>query len=155
MAQDNKFLTFKLGEENFAIPILKIKEIIGMMTVTKVPRLPDFIKGVVNLRGKIIPVVDLRLKFGMEERSYDERTQIIVMEIQSENGTKTNGIVVDTVQEVMDIPLENIETPPQYGANVDQEFLKGMGKVKEQVIMMLDVDRIFTTGEKEILETVK
>ncbi len=155
MAQDNKYLTFKLGEEYFAIPILKIKEIIGMMSVTKVPRLPDFIKGVVNLRGKIIPVVDLRLKFGMEERSYDERTQIIVMEIKSETGTKTNGIVVDTVQEVMDIPDESIEAPPQYGANVDQEFLSGMGKVKEQVIMMLDVDRIFTTGEKELLETVQ
>jgi len=154
MAQDNKFLTFKLGEENYAIPILKIKEIIGMMVITKIPRLPNFIKGVINLRGKIIPVVDLRIKFGLEERAYDERTSIIVMEIKTENSTKTDGIVVDTVQEVMDIPLENIEPPPKYGNDIGQEFLTGIGKVDGDVIMLLDVDKIFTNEEKDILESV-
>ena len=155
MAQDNKFLTFRLGDESYAIPILKIKEIIGMMAVTKIPRLPKFIKGVINLRGKIIPVVDLRIKFGLEEKPYDERTSIIVMEIQTENATNINGVVVDTVQEVMDIPDSNIEPPPQYGNDANQEFLTGMGKVNEDVIMLLDVDRIFSDSEKDILESVQ
>ncbi len=154
MAQDNKFLTFKLGEEYYGMPILKIKEIIGMMDITHVPRLPNFIKGVINLRGKIIPVIDLRLKFGLEERQYDERTSVIVTELRTETGTKINGIVVDSVQEVLDIPLDSIEAPPKYGADIDQEFLSGMGKVKDEVVMLLDVDKIFTTAEKGILETV-
>jgi purine-binding chemotaxis protein CheW len=155
MAQDNKFLTFRLGEECYAIPILKIKEIIGMMAITKIPKLPKFIKGVINLRGKIIPVVDLRIKFGLEEKQYDERTSIIVMEIQTESTTNINGVVVDTVREVMDIPEGNIEPPPQYGNDVDQEFLTGMGKVGDDVIMLLDVDRIFSESEKDILESVQ
>lgn len=155
MAQDNKFLTFRLGDECYAIPILKIREIIGMMAITKIPRLPKFIKGVINLRGKIIPVVDLRIKFGLEEKPYDERTSIIVMEIQTQNTTKVNGVVVDTVQEVMDIPDSSIEPPPQYGDDANQEFLTGMGKVNEDVIMLLDVDRIFTESEKDMLENVQ
>ena len=153
-AQDNKFLTFELGEESYAIPILKIKEIIGMMAITEVPRLPDFIKGVINLRGKIIPVIDLRLKFGLQERQYDERTSIIVMELATENSTKTSGMVVDTVQEVLDIEESDIEPPPHYGADVDQEFLTGMGKVGDNVIMLLNADKILSTGEMQNLETV-
>ena len=154
MTQDNKFLTFKLREESYAIPILRIKEIIGMMPITKVPRLPQFIKGVINLRGQIIPVIDLRTKFGIEERPYDERTSIIVMEIQSENTTKTNGIVVDTVQEVLDIMADSIEPPPKYGADVNQEFLTGMGKIDEKVIMILNVNKILSANETAQLEDV-
>ena len=154
MAQDNKFLTFRLGDECYAIPILKIKEIIGMMAITKIPKLPKFIKGVINLRGKIIPVVDLRIKFGLDEKAYDERTSIIVMEIQNGSTTNINGVVVDTVQEVMDIPDSSIEPPPQYGSAANQEFLTGMGKVNENVIMLLDVDKIFSDSEKDVLESV-
>lgn len=152
--EDNKFLTFQLGEECYAIPILKVKEIIGMMDITTVPRLPDFIKGVINLRGKIIPVIDLRLKFGLPKREYDDRTSIIVMELASESGTKTSGIVVDTVQEVIDIEAKDIEAPPQYGTDVDQEFLTGLGKVDDKVIMLLNVDKILSTGEMKEMEAI-
>ncbi len=152
--KDNKFLTFVLGEESYAIPILKIKEIIGMMAITEVPRLPNFIKGVINLRGKIIPVIDLRLKFGLEERGYDERTSIIVVELETENATRISGLVVDTVNEVLDISDAEIEPPPQYGTDVDQAFLMGMGKVKEEVIMILDADKILSAGEIKILDEV-
>lgn len=152
--EDNKFLTFVLGEENYAIPILKVKEIIGMMDITTVPRLPDFIKGVINLRGQIIPVIDLRLKFGLKERVYDDRTSIIVMELVSENITRTSGIVVDTVQEVLDIDSKDIEPPPQYGTDVDQAFLTGLGKVDDKVIMLLNVDKILSTGEMQDIDTI-
>lgn len=151
--QLSKYLTFQLNQENYAIPILKIKEIIGMMPITQVPRLPDFIKGVINLRGKIIPVMDLRLKFGLESRPYDERTSIVVMELESDNGKRTSGMVVDAVDEVLDIPEENIAPPPQYGAAVDQAFLQGMGMIGECVIMLLNVDKVLSTGEMQALES--
>lgn len=151
-AKDNKFLTFELGEESYGIPILKIKEIIGMMPITEVPRLPDFIKGVINLRGKIIPVIDLRLKFDLKEREYDERTSIIVMELATEGATKISGMIVDTVQEVLDIDDSGIEPPPHYGTDVDQTFLTGMGKVKDSVIMLLNADRILSSDEMQKIE---
>ena len=149
-AQDNKYLTFQLGQENYAIPILKIKEIIGMMAITQVPRLPEFMKGVINLRGKIIPVIDLRLKFGLEEKDYNERTSIIVMEL----GNTTSGMVVDTVDEVIDIEPSDIEPPPQYGNDIDQAFLSGMGKIGENVVMLLNVDKILSDDEMQTLDTV-
>lgn len=152
--ESNKFLTFDLGEENYAIEILKIKEIIGMMDITRVPRLPDFIKGVINLRGQIIPVIDLRLKFGLESRGYDDRTSIIVVEFETENAVLTSGIVVDTVDEVIDIDKGNIEPPPQYGTDVDQAFLTGMGKVNEQVVMLLDVVKILSSDEIKKLDII-
>lgn len=142
-AQDNKYLTFQLAKEHYAIPILTIKEIIGMMPITTVPKLPRHIKGVINLRGKIIPVVDLRLKFGLDSQAYDERTAIIVMQ----QGSKMSGIVVDTVQEVQDILPEAIEPPPSHGTDIDQSFLTGMGKVSEHVIMMLDAPSLLASGE--------
>ena len=151
--QENKYLTFQLGEEGYAIPILKVKEIIGMMDITEVPKMPEFVKGVINLRGKIIPVIDLRLKFGLEEKSYDERTSIIVVELESEAATKTSGIVVDTVQEVLDINSANVEPPP-YGTEGEQAFLAGMGKVKDKVIMLLDSDKILSSDEMQTLQTV-
>ncbi|MCK5130056.1 MAG: chemotaxis protein CheW [Clostridiales bacterium] len=151
---DNKFLTFKLKDERYGIPIIKIREIIGMLDITSVPRLPSFIKGVINLRGKIIPVVDLRLKFGIEEIEYNERTSIIVVELTAETDTNTIGIVVDTVQEVLDIDASDIEPPPKYGTDVEQAFLIGIGKVKDEVIMLLDADNIFSSSELQKLETV-
>ncbi len=153
--QENKFLTFSLGEEDYGIPILKVKEIIGMQNITNVPKVPEFIKGVINLRGKIIPVIDLRLKFGLDEREYDDRTCIIVVELETQNGIRTSGLVVDMVQEVLDIDDESIEPPPQYGCDVDQAFLTGMGKVDEKVIMLLEAEKILSTKEISMLEHVK
>jgi purine-binding chemotaxis protein CheW len=150
----NRFLTFGLGEENYAIPILNIKEIIGMMNITHIPRLPDFIKGVINLRGQIIPVIDLRLKFGLQGRDYDERTSIIVVELQTRDEMMIIGLVVDKVNEVLNINPSDIEAPPRYGADIDQSFLTGMGKVAEDVIMILDVGKILSVDEMKKIETI-
>jgi len=135
-------LTFKLCKENYAIPILKVKEIISMIDITRVPRMPRYIKGILNLRGKIISVIDLRIKFNLDEREYSERTSIIVVELAGENGIRTVGFIVDEVDEVINISDDDIEPPPEYGASIDQNSLFGMGKVDERVIMLIDIDNI-------------
>ncbi|MDD3014639.1 MAG: chemotaxis protein CheW [Candidatus Gastranaerophilales bacterium] len=145
--QDGKYLTFSLKKEEYGIPILKVKEIIGLMDITDVPKTPNFVKGVINLRGKIIPVMDLRLKFKMEEKDYDERTCTIVVEININNTKSLMGIVVDTVSEVVNISKNEIEPPPQYSNKEDEEFLIGMGKVKGKVVMLLNIERIINSEE--------
>ncbi|MFP4017513.1 MAG: chemotaxis protein CheW, partial [Halanaerobiales bacterium] len=112
--QKGKYLTFSLGKEEYGIPILEVKEIIGMMEITEVPKSPEFIRGVINLRGKIIPLMDLRLKFGLEELEYTERTCIIVIDIVNDENTKQIGVAVDAVSEVVSIPEDAIESPPSY-----------------------------------------
>lgn len=145
--QDGKHLTFSLGKENYGIPILQVREIIGMMDITEVPKTPDFIKGVVNLRGKIIPIMDLRSKFGMEAIEYTERTCIIVVEVNINESKRPMGIVVDTVSEVVNIEENEIEETLDYGAKMEEEFLTGMGKVKDKVIMLLNIDKIINTQD--------
>lgn len=144
MAEDyQKLLTFSLGAEGYGVSILKVKEIIGMMDITPVPRTPDFIKGVINLRGKIIPVMDLRMKFGMDQEKYDERTCIIVAEIVLKGVQKLLGVVVDTVSEVVTIYNDQIEPPPEYGTNVEHSSILGIGKIKDRVVIILDIDEVF------------
>lgn len=152
-----KYLTFALGKEEYGIPIQRVKEIIGMMEITGVPRTPDFIKGVINLRGKIIPLMDLRLKFGLPERPYSERTCIIVVEVASgeERGVRMMSIAVDMVSEVVNIADGDVEQPPRYGNGVDIRFLRGMGKVKGKVVMLLDMDRVLSAEEFALLGDVK
>ncbi|MGE5381255.1 MAG: chemotaxis protein CheW [Methylocystaceae bacterium] len=150
--ETHKYLTFMLGDESYGIPILKVKEIIGMMTITKVPKMPGFMKGVINLRGKIIPVTDLRIKFGLEPQEYHDRTCIIVMEMENGTSKNLNGVVVDSVSEVLDISQENIEAPPNcYGSSQDQDFLTGLGKVRDKVIMLIDADKILTVDEMTVV----
>lgn len=149
---NNKYLSFLLDDEIYGIPILDVKEIIGIMEITHIPKMPEFVKGVVNLRGKIIPVIDLRLKFGISEREYDERTCIIVVEISTSTGNKLTGFIVDMVSEVLDILPEQFEELPEYGTEVKQEFLQGLGKVKDKVIMILDSNMVFNEHEKHQLE---
>lgn len=152
---DQKLLTFALGEESYGIPILKVKEIIGMLDITHVPRTPVFIKGVINLRGKIIPIMDLRIKFGMDEKSYNEKTCIIVIEVNIQNTKRLLGVVVDTVAEVINLAGEEIEPAPQYGSHVDHNFISGIGKVKEKVIIILDIDEVvFCEEVVQILDTL-
>ena len=147
--REGKYLTFVLAGEDYGLETLKVREIIGIMNITKVPRTPDFVKGVINLRGKVIPVVDLRLKFGLEEREYDEETCIIVVDI----GSVEMGIIVDKVSEVMDIAAEHIEDSPRFGADVSTEFILGMGKMNENVTILLDISKIFSTADKVTLES--
>lgn len=145
--QGGKHLTFSLGKEEYGLPILKVKEIIGMMEITHVPQTPDFIKGVVNLRGKIIPIMDLRLKLAMQEREYNERTCIIVVEVKINDAKRLMGIVVDTVSEVINIQQNDIEPPPEYQTKVDKGFLTGMGKIKGKVVMLLNIEQIVNCNE--------
>lgn len=147
MANDQKLLTFSLGEEGYGISILKVKEIIGMLDITPVPRTPDFIKGVINLRGKIIPVMDLRVKFGMEEKEYNERTCIIVVEVNLKGTERLLGVVVDMVSEVVTISSDQIEPPPEYGMKLEHNFILGIGKIKERVVIILDIDEVFLCEE--------
>lgn len=146
-AVDQKLLTFSLAEEAYGVSILKVKEIIGMMDITPVPRTPDFIKGVVNLRGKIIPIMDLRIKFGMTAQEYNERTCIIVVEIDMKGSQKLLGVVVDMVSEVVTVSPEQIEPPPEYGTHAEHNFILGIGKIKEKVVIILDIDEVFLCEE--------
>lgn len=145
--EEEKYLMFFLNEENYGIPILKVNEIIGLMEITPMPHTPEFMKGIINLRGKIIPIMDLRLKFNMAERTYDEQTCIIIVEIPIHGITKFIGIIVDKVAEVVNILGKDIELPPQYGQKCDNDYLTGVGKVKDKVVMLLDVEVIINCQE--------
>ena len=138
-----KFLTFFLDEEEYGIEILKVHEIIGMMSITVVPRTPPFIRGVINLRGKVIPIIGLRLKFGMEAIEQTEETCIIVVQAQSVE----LGIVVDRVSEVLDIASDDIDEPPSFGADVPTDYLLGIAKTEGRVKLLLNIDRVLTTNE--------
>jgi purine-binding chemotaxis protein CheW len=150
--QTGKFLTFALAEEEYGIGILKVKEIIGMMPITSVPRTPAFVKGVINLRGKVIPVMDLRVKFGMASIDYTDRTCIIVVEIDTDDRTIQIGIVVDTVSEVLNIKQEEIEDAPSFGARLDTDYILGMAKIDSGVKILLDIDRVLNAKEIKVLE---
>lgn len=147
-----KYLTFTLDEEEYGIGILKVKEIIGMMPITSVPRTPEFVKGVINLRGKVIPVIDLRLKFDMGEISYTERTCIIVVEIDSKEGTVLIGIVVDSVSEVLNIQESEIEETPAFGTSLNTEYILGMAKIQGGVKILLNIDKVLSSEEISGLE---
>ena len=144
-----KYLTFKLDVEEFGLEILKVQEIIKMMEITKVPRTPAFVRGVINLRGKVIPVVDLRLKFGMEARAGTDKTCIIVVTVKKATGAVVMGIIVDEVSEVLDVVEASIEPPPAFGGAVDTSFILGMGKIGERVVTLMDVDRVLSGEDVE------
>jgi purine-binding chemotaxis protein CheW len=151
-----KLLTFSLGSEGYGISILKVKEIIGMMDITPIPRTPEFIKGVINLRGKIIPVMDLRIKFGMNAKEYDERTCVIVTEVLMSGVQKLLGVVVDMVSEVVTISQDQIEPPPEYGSALEHSSILGIGKIKDRVVIILDIDEVFQCEEiAKVLDNIK
>jgi len=146
-----KYLTFNLKDEGYGIGILKVREIIGMMEITPVPKTPEFIKGVINLRGKVIPVVDLRMKFGLEPADYDERTCIIVVEVPTAEGVRAVGIVVDSVSEVANIGDEEIEATPSFGVEVDTAYILGMAKFGNEVKILLDIARVVSGDELDLV----
>ncbi len=150
--KEGKYLTFSMADEEYGVGILKIKEIIGMMPITTVPQTPEFVKGVINLRGKVIPVVDLRLRFGMDSIDYTERTCIIVVEVAGQAETIQIGIVVDSVSEVLSIKGEDIEETPTFGTKLNTDYILGMAKMDGGVKILLDIDRVLSAGEIAALE---
>jgi purine-binding chemotaxis protein CheW len=142
-----KYLTFKLAEEEYGLEILKVQEIIQMQAVTHVPRTPDYVRGVINLRGKVIPVVDLRKKFGIDSVKDTEKTCIIVVQIAHKEGKVVMGIIIDEVKEVLDINGANIEETPSFGASINTDFILGMGKIGNSVKILLDIDKVMSVKE--------
>lgn len=148
--QKGKFLTFALGAEVFGIEIKYVTEIIGMQSITEVPELPAYVRGIINLRGKIIPVIDIRLRFKKPLQKYNDRTCIIVVDIKE----ITVGMIVDTVAEVVNIAEENLVAPPQMNSHFQQRYLKAIGKVDKEIKLILDCDRLLTDDETAELEAV-
>lgn len=152
--RSGKYLIFKMADSEYGISILKVKEIIGMLPVTPLPNALDYIKGVINLRGKVIPVIDLRLRFDLPEIPHTDRTCIIVVEINSGAGSFVSGIVVDGVTEVLHLDGENITETPPFGTRLDTEYILGIAKSKETVRILLDVDQMLDNGELANLNQV-
>lgn len=153
-AREGKYLTFSMAEEEYGIGILKVKEIIGMMPITPVPRTPEYVKGVVNLRGKVIPVIDLRLRFGMPAADCTDRTCIIVVDVEMRNGQLQMGIVVDSVSEVINIKSDEIEATPSFGTDLDTEYILGIAKMDAGVKILLDIDQVLNQEETALLQRV-
>jgi purine-binding chemotaxis protein CheW len=145
--REGKYLTFSLDREEYGIGILKVKEIIGMMRITPVPQTPEYVKGVINLRGKVIPVIDLRTRFGMRSNEYTDRTCIVVVEIDAATGRLHIGIVVDSVSEVLNIKGSDIEETPDFGTTLKTDYILGMAKTAGSVKILLDIDRVLSADE--------
>jgi purine-binding chemotaxis protein CheW len=149
-----KYLVFELGREEFGIRVLKVREIMGIQDITAVPQTPGHVKGVINLRGKVIPVVDLRLKFGLPEQEYTQRTCIIVVQVKGEAGPMLMGIVVDGVAEVLNLAATDIEDTPDFGDGTATPYLLGMAKVKGKVKILLEIDRVLTSQDLHALSAL-
>jgi purine-binding chemotaxis protein CheW len=143
----SQYLTFKLDQELFAVDISKVREVLEFTSMTKVPRTPDFMRGVINLRGNVVPVVDMRLKLGltMTEKTVD--TCVVISEVSVDGETTVLGALVDSVQEVIDLDASHVAPPPHMGSRIDNSVIRGMGKREDQFIMILDLDRVFTADE--------
>ncbi|HEV7179627.1 MAG TPA: chemotaxis protein CheW [Candidatus Baltobacteraceae bacterium] len=144
-------VSFRLGNEEYGVDIAQVQEIIRMVDITHVPRAPHFMEGVINLRGQLIPIIDLRTRFGMDRADHTKNTRIIVTEIV----TKRVGIIVDGVSEVLNIPIENVEEAPEMIAGVGTEYISGVGKVNERLIILLELQKVITTSEKQELESLE
>lgn len=150
--ETTQYLTFKLADEVFALDISKVREVLDFTTLTKVPRTPEFMRGVINLRGSVVPVVDLRLKFGMTRTENSVNTCIIITEVTVDNDTTVLGALADSVQEVLDLDAEHIAPAPKIGTKLRTEFIKGMGRRNEQFIIILDVDKVFSADELSLVK---
>jgi purine-binding chemotaxis protein CheW len=142
-----QYLTFNLGDEVFAVDVGKVREILEITNITKVPQTPEFMRGVINLRGSVVPVIDMRLKFGMSETERTVNTCIVVVEVKMDGETTVLGALADSVQEVIDMEPEQIEAAPHIGTHLNTDFIKGMGKHDGRFVMILDIDRIFSSDE--------
>ena len=147
-----QYLTFKLDHEVFALDITKVREVLDFTSITKVPRTPAFMRGVINLRGSVVPVVDLRLKFGMPKTEQTVNTCIIITEVTVDGDTTVLGALADSVQEVLDLGSEHIEPAPKIGTKLNTEFIKGMGKQNDRFVIILDIDKVFSTDELALVQ---
>ncbi|MBJ6750602.1 chemotaxis protein CheW [Geomonas anaerohicana] len=155
ITETTQYLTFKLEDELFALDIGKVREVLDFTSITKVPQTPDYMRGVINLRGSVVPVVDLRLKFGMAMAEQTVNTCVIIVEVELEGEKVVMGAMADAVQEVMDLEPDQIEPPPRIGTKLNTDFIKGMGKHNEQFIIILDIDKVFTSGELELVQELE
>lgn len=146
-----QLVTFSIGEEEFGVDILKVQEIIRIMEITKVPRAQDFVEGVINLRGKVIPIIDLRRRFGFASKEHDKHTRIIVIEINN----MIVGFVVDSVSEVLRIPAATVEPPPPVVAGVESEYISGVGKLEDRLLILLDLDKLLSSEDLEAFSQVQ
>ena len=152
--ETTQYLSFNLGEEVFALDIGKVREVLEFTTVTKVPQTPDFMRGVINLRGGVVPVIDMKLKFRMGETEKAINTCVIITEVELEGGeTTVLGALADSVQEVFDMQEDEIEPAPKIGTQLNTEFLKGMGKKDDEFVLLLDIDRVFSADELEAVKS--
>lgn len=142
--EEQQFLTFILGPDEYAASILRIKEIIEQGQVTQVPMMPPFIRGVINLRGQVVPVIDLLARFGMGQTAAGKRTCVVILEVDGEDGQQEIGVLVDAVNEVIDIQAENIEPAPAFGASIQPHFIKGMGKAGGGFVVILDINQVLS-----------
>jgi purine-binding chemotaxis protein CheW len=152
ITETTQYLTYKLGDETFALDITKVREVLDFTTVTKVPRTPEFMRGVINLRGSVVPVVDLRLKFGMTRTENSVNTCIIITEVTVDGDTTILGCLADSVQEVLDLDEEHIAPAPRIGTKLRTEFIMGMGKRDDRFIIILDIDKVFSSDELATLQ---
>lgn len=152
ITETTQYLTYKLADEIFALEISKVREVLDFTAITKVPRTPEFMRGVINLRGNVVPVVDMRLKFGMSKTEKTVNTCIIIAEITLDGDTAVLGALADSVQEVIDLEPDQIEPAPKIGTRLNTEFIKGMGKRNEQFLIILDIDKVFSADELSIVK---
>lgn len=150
--ETTQYLTFKLEDEVFALDISKVREVLDFTAITKVPKTPEFMRGVINLRGSVVPVVDLRLKFGMSRTEKTVNTCIIIAEVTVDNETTILGALADSVQEVMDLGPDHIEPAPKIGTHLNTEFIRGMGKRDNTFVIILDIDRVFSIDELALVQ---
>jgi purine-binding chemotaxis protein CheW len=150
--ETTQYLTFKLADEVFALDISKVREVLDFTAITKVPKTPEFMRGVINLRGSVVPVVDLRLKFGMSRTEKTVNTCIIITEVTVDNETTVLGALADSVQEVMDLGQDSIEPAPRIGTHLNTEFIRGMGKRDNTFVIILDIDKVFSVDELALVQ---
>ena len=150
-SQVGKYLTFALATEEYGLPVLKVREIIKLMPITAVPQVPPHVRGVINLRGKVIPVIDLRLKFGLPSQEDTEQTCIIVVQVATANEKVMMGLLVDGVSEVLNISSQDIEDPPAFGERISTEYMRGVAKIKGTVKILLDIDRVLTGDSMAVM----
>ncbi|MDH3997938.1 MAG: chemotaxis protein CheW [Desulfuromonadales bacterium] len=153
-AESCQYVTFSLGEELFGVEVTRTREILSLTPVTKVPQTPEYLLGVINLRGQVVPVVDMRLKLNLEAGEETEDTCIIVVEVQVDGEPIIVGALADAVREVLEIRSDQIEPPPRLGTRLNTEFIKGMGKINDEFLILLDIDRVFNSDELALVQDV-